>query len=514
MGLVNTNEQLLGRYGLKNFRERQESIDALKKKKLIYKEFLKDQILNHGRIDLLMTEVLGYEVKDFHLGLYYAAKRNPLVIANTPEKRQRWNLTLAPRGFGKSTCLNISRCILEILKNPNIRILIASKTDTNAVAFLSEIKQKLQRKSLTDIFGIQQGSPWNDGNIRVAPRTSDCKEDTVETIGIGGALASKHYDIIIADDLIDEANSMTEGQREKIHTWFFKVLDPTLEPHGEMSVIGTRYNPEDLYGYLIANVLHSKDENGKKRKHYQILPSLIRKHDVTHKTSDKEKYLSLWPEKCSVKFLLKKRKILGTIIFNTQYQNDVEAMKGKIFKIDWFKYFKPDAVNVHDLKIFQGIDLAIKQSESADKFAHVTIGVHPKSRNIYILDYYNSVTHYNDQKRITKEMFYRYDPIRVAVEANGYQSAFLQDIATDEELASIRAIPIFTEKDKITRAWKLSAYFERGQVFFKEGMTEFIEQLLKFPHGRYKDLFDALDNAMTCAFGGTKRIRDREPGII
>ncbi|MEZ4871309.1 MAG: hypothetical protein R2827_03480 [Bdellovibrionales bacterium] len=46
-------------------------------------------------------------------------------------------------------------------------------------------------------------------------RTSDNKEDTIETIGIGGALASKHYDLIIADDLIDEANSMTEGQREK-----------------------------------------------------------------------------------------------------------------------------------------------------------------------------------------------------------------------------------------------------------------------------------------------------------
>ncbi|MEZ4871307.1 MAG: hypothetical protein R2827_03470 [Bdellovibrionales bacterium] len=45
-------------------------------------------------------------------------------------------------------------------------------------------------------------------------------------------------------------------------------------------------------------------------------------------------------------------------------------------------------------------------------------------------------------------MFYKYDPIRVAVEANGYQQAFLQDANTDDELASIRAIPLFTEKTK------------------------------------------------------------------
>ena len=189
-------------------------------------------------------------------------------------------------------------------------------------------------------------------------------------------------------------------------------------------------------------------------------------------------------------------------------------MKGKIFKIDWFKYFSLQSINLSELKIFQGIDLAIKQSESADKFAHVTIGIHPRTKNIYVLDYFNEVTHYNDQKRVTKEMFYKYDPIRVAVEANGYQQAFLQDINTDDELASIRAIPLFTEKDKTTRAWKLSAYFERGQVFFREGMNEFVEHLLQFPHGRYKDLFDALDNAISCAFGGGRRIRDREPGII
>ena len=485
----------------------------MKKHRAVEVEFLRDLILKESRIDLLMTEVLGYEIQDFHKILFDAVQNNSLIISNTKNKRQVWNLTLAPRGFGKSTCLNIARCILKILQNPNIRILIASKTDTNAVSFLSEIKQKLLRPKMAEVFGIQQGTPWNDGSIRVRARTSDAKEDTIETIGIGGAIASKHYDLIIADDLIDESNSITDGQREKIHTWFFKVLDPCLEPHGEMSIIGTRYNPDDLYGYLIENVLTFKDEKGQVlKRHFSSLPALIPTPHADSQLPERKRYTSLWPEKCSVKFLLKKRKVLGTIIFNTQYQNDVAAMKGKIFRMEWFKYYS--SVDLKDLKIFQGVDLASKQAKNADRFAHVTIGFHSETKKIYILNYHNVVAHFGDRKRIVAEEFFKFDPIRVGIEANGFQRAFIQDLAQDDALKEIRAVPIFTEKDKVTRAWKLSAFFERGQVYVKEGMHDLIEQLLKFPDGRYKDLFDALDLAMTSAFAGARKTRPSEPGLL
>ena len=498
---------------LHGFREHQEAVSEFKKYKATENEFLRDLILKESRIDLLMTEVLGYEIKDFHEIMFESVQNNSFVISNTFEKRQLWNLTLAPRGFGKSTCLNIARCILKILQNPNIRILIASKTDTNAVSFLSEIKQKLLRPKMTEVFGSQQGAPWNDGSIRVKGRTSDSKEDTIETIGIGGAIASKHYDLIIADDLIDESNSVTEAQREKIHTWFFKVLDPCLEPHGEMSIIGTRYNPDDLYGYLMENVLCVKNQDGKVlKKHYVSIPALIPKPNTDSRTSEIDRYVSLWPEKCSVKFLLKKRKVLGTIIFNTQYQNDIAAMKGKIFRLEWFKYYR--SIDPSELRIYQGVDLASKQAKNADRFAHATIGVHPETKRVYILDYHNVVASFGQRKKIVADEFFKFDAIRVGVEANGYQRAFIQDLAQDDELQAIRAVPIFTEKDKISRAWKLSAFFERGQVYVKEGMQDLIEQLLKFPDGRYKDLFDALDLAFTTAFAGKRKRRPSEPGLI
>lgn len=496
---------------LQAVRERQAALDEWKKTQLTKKEWLRDQIINHSRIDLLMTEVLEYTLlQDFHM-LMWLHRRNSSVDI----EGQLWHLALAPRGGGKSTILTIAEIILDIIQNPNIRILIASKTDTNAIGFLREIKQKLESKKFTDLFGKQQGKIWNDSEITVASRTATAKEPTVATVGYTGALASKHFDKIYADDLVDEENSKTEAQREKLRTWLYKILHPTLEPNGTMNIVGTRYHPDDIYGNLIETVFTVKGKKGKVlKRNYIRIPALIRKKNCRSSAAEHKRYCSFWPEKFSVKFLLKLRRQQGTIIFNSQMQNDVEAMKGKIFKVDWFQWYKADEINLKELRIFQGVDLAIKQNDSADKFAHCTIGVCPKTFNIYVLDYYNQVTHYTKQKQVIGDSFQKYDPVRVAIEANGYQRALLQDMKVDKRLKNVRAIPVFTDTDKVMRAWKLSAYFERGQVFMREGMHSLQEHLLKMPDGRYKDLFDALDIAINTAFNKRDRKRKSEPGII
>lgn len=497
---------------VKNYHRKARAEDELKKQREIRKEFLRKQIIEHDRIDLLMTEVLGYIVKDFHLLMWVHRKHQHRKI-----EKQRWHLVLAPRGAGKSTIMTVASAIHSILKNPNVRILIASKKDGNAQAFLSEIKKKLESPKFIEIFGEYKGDLWNDGEINVKPRTSTEKEPTISTIGLGSALASRHFDEIYADDLVDEDNSKTEAQREKIKTWFFKILDPTLLPSGMMTVIGTRYHYADLYGSLIESHFSKKNKKGKVLKEYFIrIPSLLRKKKAPKNAKPTEKYVSFWPEEFTVRFLLHKRKTQGTIIFNSQMQNDVEAMKGKIFQYDWFRWISHEELDMirDELVVFQGVDLAIKQQEDADKFAHVTIGIHKKTKQIYVLDYYNRVTHYTDQKAVILDKFIHHDPVRVFVEANGYQRALLQDMRSDDNLGKVRAMGVFTDTDKIMRAWKLSAYFERHQVVFLEGMTDLQEHLLKFPDGRYKDLFDALDIAINGALGKQKKVREKEPGLL
>src|SRR5262249_17254169 len=129
-------------------------------------------------------------------------------------------LQLAPRGYGKSTILTITRIIYEIVKNPNIRILIAANTQLQAEVFLREIKAHFERNErVKEYFGnFASEDKWDTREIIVAPRTSTAKESTITCVGVGGPVASRHYDIIIADDLVDEENSRTETQRDRVKT--------------------------------------------------------------------------------------------------------------------------------------------------------------------------------------------------------------------------------------------------------------------------------------------------------
>lgn len=440
-------------------------------------ESLRREIIQKGRMDLLASEVLGYAVKPFH--------RQMMDFQSRAEKRC---LQLAFRGCGKSTLLDITRCIFEILKDPNIRILITSNTQLQSEIFLREIKFHFQyNEKLREIFGdYVSEAKWDLREINVKPRTSFAKESTVTCVGVGGAVVSRHYDLILGDDLVDEENARTEMQREKVKTWFYKTLDPCLEPHGRMFVIGTRYHYLDLYGHMLEN-------------EYKDCSQVIKAIDEYGNTP--------WPEKFPLSWLEEKQKNSGTIIFNAQYQNDTKAMEGKVFKHEWFKFYEALPPN---LFVWQGVDLAISQRERADYFVIMTIGV-DEFGNVYVMDHLRDRLTFKQQTEAIIRKFEQYSPIRVGIESNAFQAAHVQNLKATTD---VRAVPIFTEKDKFTRALKLSALFESGRVFLRKDMNELVEELLLFPGGQHDDLFDGLDFAITISSRGVRKRRTREPGLL
>jgi predicted phage terminase large subunit-like protein len=72
--------------------------------------------------------------------------------------------------------------------------------------------------------------------------------------------------------------------------------------------------------------------------------------------------------------------------------------------------------------------------------------------------------------------------------------------------------PVSLHKDKVTRAWRLSALFENGKVFLKRDQEALRDELLEFPHAEHDDLFDALEMAASVARGTFKSRFFRVPG--
>lgn len=457
-------------------------------------EWIKRQVLENDRIDIL-ARILGYELEPFHVAmLQFQAKHTD-------------NLILAFRGAGKSTICTITKCIWYLLKDPNLRIVIASKTGSNAQQFLREVKQQFRTNSrLAEIFGDYYSSRverWNDTEIDVAARTRFTKEANVTCVGIEGTVVGKHFDIEFSDDLVDEANARTPYMRDQINKWYYSILDPTMEPPdpenplvGQRNRLGTRYHYDDMYGRWIAGEL--------KDRHF-IVPAL------------NDEGQSPWPEKWPPEEFAKRKKRSGLIIFNAQYQCDTDAMKGEIFQYDDCIMVDDDGMpSLDSLKIYMGVDLAITEKETGDHFAIVVIGM-DKLGNVWVLDYYDGQLRFNAQTKKIKSYANRHGALRVGIESNAYQLAqaqTLQDDEDDDALNSGQVRKIITDKDKVTEAWKMSPMIEDHKVFFHHSCAEVRDQLVLFPNGRYKDLFDALNLAIKAGKKKRRKRRGHEPGVI
>ncbi len=475
--------------------------------------------LEQSKKDKIIKEIIL--TADFETAYYTVCKYitcrslQPLhasIIHNVSDNQA--SMDLAPRGHGKSTIGDVDFCITKVLRNPDIRIMIGSKTQTQASAFLKEIRTHFEQNvNLIRIFGDWKKSRdnvWNDKEFTVNRRTVIKKEATVSALGASGAVVSKHFDIIIGDDLVGFENARTEAQRKVLKEWFYSSLYPTLEPDGEIHILGTRYSPMDLYEDLI------------KSKNYKVNVQQA----ITVK--DGQEY-SLWESKFSLEKLRSIREEAGLIIFNMQYQNNTELAKGKIFKYKYFKHFEEYEVD-YDLnrvrvkvldsqgvpywipvRIYMGADLAISEDETSnnDYFVLTVIGV-DKNKNVYVLDYLKERLTFNAQLNAILDYGKNKFPMveRIGVETVQYQKSLAQEI---RRLSLLPVVNIQTSKDKVTRAMRRSALFENGKVWFRIGMDDLEECLLLFPEVDHDDLFDGLDFALTVADqGNSVRVLNRE----
>lgn len=474
---------------------RDQLIEMLAETRETSNEWIKRQVLQNNRLDILAEQVLGYTV---------APKVHQRIIRHQFSHKK--SLTLVYRGAGKTTVGTIAKCIHYILKDRDIRILIATKTSANAEDFLKEIKQHFEsNERLKEIFGEYVGnSRWDTKMIEVSGRTRPMKEPTINTVGVEGAVASKHYDVIIADDLVDEDNSRTPYQRQRMVDWYYKMLAPCLQPphpkypyRGDFHHSGTRFHYNDMYGHLTA--VQSDGSGGELEKSTLIIPALD------------EKGNSPWPEKHSREWFEEKKRSYGLIRFNSQYQCNTEAMKGQIFRYDDCQVIneakEPFPV---DAPHYMGVDLAIGETEQHDMFAITVLA--KNHAGYWVRDFFEGHLRFKEQTEKIIELAKMYKPVRTGIEINAYQKAQYQEVK--RQMPELNLLGITTLKDKVARATQLSAQFENHQMHFRTGQHKLIEHLVLFPAHKFKDLFDSFDLAVTSAEHRIRKKRANEPGVL
>ena len=168
------------------------------------------------------------------------------------EKRIIFNV---PPNHGKSMTISIGYLTYRLIANPNISIIVVSKTQDFAKKIVYAVKNRLTHPAYADMqnaFGPPEGfkstaEQWSANRIYLQ-RDSDAKDPSLEAIGLAGQVYGARADLIVLDDVVTLANA---GEHEKQREWLTQEISSRLGPGGQLLVVGTRVAPVDLYSELM-----------------------------------------------------------------------------------------------------------------------------------------------------------------------------------------------------------------------------------------------------------------------
>ena len=180
-----------------------------------------------------------------HPSMVFEKGERDLVMVNMPPEH------------AKTTSITINYVVYRICMDPNIRVILVSKTAEMAKKMLYAIKTRLTHPRYDEMIadygpsgGFDKNSEaWNQSMIYVSDdaRDSGEKDPTVQALGIRGHIYGSRADLIILDDTVDLTNA---HEYDKQIDWLQAEVISRVSAQGSMLIVGTRLASKDLYSEL------------------------------------------------------------------------------------------------------------------------------------------------------------------------------------------------------------------------------------------------------------------------
>lgn len=451
-------------------------------------------------------------------------------------------LILWPRETGKSTCATRGHAIQLACANPNIAILIANEKQETAADFLSEIKQQFETNDLLRAL-FPEVIPEDFQKTTWAATRATLKRDTArpectfETIGVGGTVTGKHFDIIVCDDLISQeamenAKAGSWLVMEKVNRWSTRLrplLSSGFQPFPWVRFIGTRWYHSDLYDFVEETFGH-----GEEPRRYTIrtkLPSgktisrdVYRRGDLAvMKMAAIEGGVAAFPKIHSLDKLSKMR-MENPEEFACLMMNDPSGEEVRTFRDEWLRYWqmidrdlacydddtgKKRYIRFGDLHKVMLVDPAFTTNPESARSAIVVIGSDTEGRKHLVLEAAALSVEPADLVTEIINKMSLWGVFRVWVESVAQQKGLILSI---QQKAKERGVPLDLQelkpggRKKDLRIEALGPYIKGGQILFHSLQLDLLDEYRKFrPGARFKDLLDALAYFPECvpAFSST-----------
>lgn len=458
----------------------------------------------------------GREPRDLHGNQRYIQGDPDMLVINTPPDHS------------KSTTITVNYVTWRICQDPNIRVILVSKTEDMAKKFLKSIKDRLaESETYADLqraFGPfdEDAAAWSANKIYVGGADSGEHTPTVQAIGMGGQIYGNRADLVILDDCVLGSNA---HQFERQINWIqTEVVNRCASYGGRILLIGTRLAPVDLYREIFKPEYYADEES----------PWTYLSQPAVEEYAEKpEDWVTLWPKTNRPPVTKKARELVQQDENGLWPAKDGRALakeRRKTSARNWALVFQQEDVaedSIFDPKDLQacteerryagrmiggqpghrkyGMDglyvVAGLDPAAVNYTAIVVIGLDRSTGKRYVIDVLNKANLLPHQLRETmKDWTVRYGIQEWRVERNAYQQSIVQDIDLQTFLHSVGCIMAGHHTDG--KKWDVDFGVASMALLFKN--WEYGRQLIELPSRYNSEGSKALFEQLSTWFPETK----------
>ncbi|MCX5680306.1 MAG: phage terminase large subunit [Candidatus Omnitrophica bacterium] len=447
----------------------------------------------------------------------------------------------APRGYAKSTLVNLFYVLWSICYGKERFILIFSATADQAQSQLATVSKELQTNALlrddfADVFSTksQIKAKFTQDEI-ITP--NDIK---VKAYGAGqGSRGVKHNEhrptLIILDDIDGEKNTYSSKSRENIFNWFSGVVlyMGAINVVNTIS-IGTLVHIQSLLTRLTNKeeflnwdklIYKAIDEFSKRDDLWQRWENIARNRGESYEgyagleaadrffQDNKADMLKdtkvLWEEQEDYYTLMKIKTFGTSYSFDSEKQNDPTKTRDSCYDPENFHYWDDQFPTLEtllesfggDYSYIGACDPSVGVKSGRSDHSAIIILVQHKGR-LYVID--ADITERSQEDLVQAIVDYckiRHPMDNFVIEANLFPELLLNTVRNHAYKENVLAPfkEIRNTKNKEQRIFGMKTYLTSETVFFSRKHTTLIEQLKYFPRGEHDDGPDALEMAIRAA---------------
>jgi len=391
-----------------------------------------------------------------------------------------------PPGCAKSTYATVRFPAYYLGRNKQHGVITASHTDELAKHFGGKVRNLIAGQLARNVFGLKltqdtrAKDEWNteDGGFYLSA-------------GVGGAIAGRRGDLLIADDLIkgrQAADSVPE--RNRVWNWWVADFRSRGKKGYSMVLIMTRWHEDDVAGRILPETWNGEsgpvvDRNGETWE-VICLPAKAREDDMLGRAPGEY----LWPEYFDREHWSMAEVIQGPRNWMSLYQQVPSTEDGLHFKREWIRHYTqlPD-----QLTYYMSGDYAVTDDDG--DFTEIAVWGVDSARNVYVVDWWSGQKTADVWCGELLDRAKRWRAVRHAGESGVIRRAvepMLRAMMKDRGVF-IACEWTATSTNKVAESATFQGLCAAGHVYWPHTSwaEEVIDQLMRFPAGRRDDKVDA-----------------------